>query len=105
MNPSLQAVTPSSSEAAASLSGSKSGSSGKLAIRVKVTRSKAWLEEYVKSNEPVKMFLAAVYNYHDSSGEFVAEAFHSLPSAKVRVANCPIDSQCGLTFYFVSLLE
>ena len=54
---------------------------------MKVTRSKAWLEEYVQSNDPVKIFLAAVYDYHDSSGEFVAEVFHELPSAKVRVAD------------------
>ena len=61
--------------------GSQSGA--KPAVRMKLTRSKAWLREYNSSDDPVKMLLAAVYDCHDLSGEFVAEPFHELPSAKV----------------------
>ena len=44
-------------------------------------RSQAWIQEYLTSNDPIKMFLAAVYDYHDAlSGEFIAEPFHQLPS-------------------------
>ena len=79
--PMTQAVTPTSSEL--STPGSKSGSSGRAALHVKVTRSKAWLAEYTQSVDPVKIYLAAVYDYHSASGEFVSEVFHELPSAKV----------------------
>ena len=79
--PMTQAVTPTSSEL--STPGSKSGSSGRAALHVKVTRSKAWLAEYTQSVDPVKIYLAAVYDYHSVSGEFVSEVFHELPSAKV----------------------
>ena len=52
---------------------------------MKVTRSKAWLAEYAQSVDPVKIYLAAVYDYHSMSGEFVSEVFHELPSAKVQL--------------------
>ena len=81
--PMTQAVTPTSSEL--STPGSKSGSSGRVALHVKVTRSKAWLAEYTQSVDPVKIYLAAVYDYHTVSGEFVSEVFHELPSAKVQL--------------------
>ena len=79
--PTTQAVAPTSSEL--STPGSKSGSSGRAALHVKVTRSKAWLAEYAQSVDPVKIYLAAVYDHHSVSGEFVSEVFHELPSAKV----------------------
>ena len=60
-------------------------SGGKLAIKVKLTRSKAWLQEYVSSENPIKIFLATVYDYHDPNGEYVAEPFQELPSAKVFI--------------------
>ena len=73
------------------LSGGKTGqfsssaqSSLRVQLRTKVTRSKAWLQEYVSSNEPLKMYLAAVYEHTDPTGVCVAEVFHELPSAKVR---------------------
>lgn len=52
-------------------------------MHVKVTRSKAWLAEYAQSADPVKIYLAAVYDYHSASGEFISEVFHELPSPKV----------------------
>ena len=51
---------------------------------VKATRSKAWLDEYTTSSDPIKIFLAAVYAYHDSNGEYIAQPFLELPSRKVR---------------------
>ena len=62
----------------------------------KTTRSKAWIDEYVNSNEPQKVYVALVYNYHDSNGEFIAGVFHALPSQKdypeyYRVISEPID--------------
>ena len=74
-------VSPKASTKAASFS----SSSGKLTIQVKLTRSKAWLEEYAASEDPIKMFLAAVYDHHDPMGELVAEPFHELPSPKVEL--------------------
>ena len=50
---------------------------------VKATRSKAWLDEYATSGDPVRIFLAAVYTYHDSNGEYIAQPFLDLPSRKV----------------------
>ena len=82
--PITQAVTPTSSELSVpGHAGSKSGSSRRAALHVKVTRSKAWLAEYAQSTDPVKIYLAAVYHYHSASGEFVSEVFHELPSPKV----------------------
>ena len=66
------------------LSSSKS-TSLQVHLRTKVTRSKAWLHEYILSNEPLKMFFAAVYEHTDPTGVCVAEVFHELPSAKVHV--------------------
>ena len=51
---------------------------------IKSTRSKAWLDEYLTSDDPIKLYLASVYTYHDSSGEYVAQPFLELPSRKVR---------------------
>lgn len=64
----------------------KTGQSGSSRIqqpRSKLTRSKAWLQDYLTSTDPLKMFLAAVYEHTDSTGVCVAEVFHELPSAKV----------------------
>ena len=76
--------------------GFKTGQTGKLPIRLKVTRSRAWVEEYSNSNDPVKMFMSAVYDYHDTSGSYVAEIFHELPSRQdypeyYRVITEPLD--------------
>ena len=60
-----------------------SSSSSRLPLSIKVTRSKAWLEGYLLSGDPLKMFLAAVYDYRDASGMSIAEVFHELPSVKV----------------------
>ncbi len=72
----------------------KSSSGGKASA--KGTRSRAWIDEYLGSDDPFKMYLAQVYNHHDSSGDYVAELFHSLPSRKeypeyYRVISEPID--------------
>ena len=49
--------------------------------RGKVTRSQAWIQEYLESGDPIKIYLASIYDYHDSStGEYVAEPFLQLPS-------------------------
>ena len=64
----------------------KTGQSGSSRIqqpRSKLTRSKAWLQDYLTSSDPLKMFLASVYEHTDSTGVCVAEVFHELPSAKV----------------------
>ena len=50
---------------------------------VKATRSKAWLDEYMYSGDPIKIFFADVYSYHDSNGEYIAQPFIDLPSRKV----------------------
>lgn len=50
---------------------------------VKTTRSKAWLDEYASSNDPIKIFFADVYSYHDNTGEYIAQPFIDLPSRKV----------------------
>ena len=63
--------------------GSSGSSSKAVALRVKVTRSKVWLQQFASSDDPVKIYLAAVYDYREPNGEFVAETFHELPSAKV----------------------
>lgn len=52
---------------------------------VKLTRSKAWLEEYNQSDDPVKILFSSVHSHHDSSGAFVAEPFLELPSKKASV--------------------
>lgn len=60
------------------------GSQSGTRVHMKLTRSRAWVEEYVSSGDPVKLLFATVYDYHDPSGEFVAEPFHELPSSKVQ---------------------
>ena len=52
---------------------------------MKLTRSKAWLEEYNQSDDPVKILFSSVHSHHDSSGAFVAEPFLELPSKKASV--------------------
>ena len=84
--------TPSSSPAQSTSSATSSAASKavpsftKLAgkhLKVKATRSKAWVESYGSSNDPIKILLAAVYSYHDNTGEYVAQPFIDLPSKKV----------------------
>lgn len=54
---------------------------GGVASSSKTTRSHAWIQDFLSSNDPVKMYLAAVYNYHDpATGDFTAEPFLQLPS-------------------------
>ena len=48
------------------------------------------------SDDPLRVYFALVYNFHDSSGDFVAEVFHALPSRKeypeyYRIITEPID--------------
>ena len=68
------------------LSAGKTGQSGssRLQLRTKLTRSKAWLQEYLTSEDPLKMYMAAVYEHTDPTGVCVAEVFHELPSVKVQ---------------------
>jgi protein polybromo-1 len=49
---------------------------------VKTTRSKAWLDEYASSDDPVKIYFGDVYSYHDNAGEYIAQPFIDLPSKK-----------------------
>ena len=77
-------------------SGSKTGSAGRPPLRLKVTRSRAWVQEYANSEDPVKIFMASVYDYHDPAGSYVAEIFHELPSRQdypeyYRVITEPLD--------------
>lgn len=58
-------------------------------LHSKVTRSKAWLQDYLSSADPLKMYLAAVYDHTDPFGVCVAEVFHELPSAKVVTLHTP----------------
>ena len=74
----------------------KTGSTGKIPVRVKLTRSRAWVEEYANSDDPVKIFMSSVYDFHDASGMYVAEIFHELPSRQeypeyYRVITEPLD--------------
>ena len=74
----------------------KTGSTGRLPVRLKVTRSRAWVEEYAESNDPVRIFMSSVYDYHDLTGVYVAEIFHELPSRQdypeyYRVITEPLD--------------
>ena len=62
----------------------QSSSSSRQQLRTKVTRSKAWLQEYLASDDPLKMYLAAVYDHTDPAGVCVAEIFYELPSSKVH---------------------
>ena len=39
------------------------GSPSGTRVRMKMTRSRAWVEEYASSNDPMKLLLAAVYDY------------------------------------------
>ena len=75
---------------------SSSSSTSRLQLRIKVTRSKAWLEDYLASGDPLKMYVAAVYDHRDTAGVCLAEVFHELPSAKdypeyYQVITEPID--------------
>lgn len=77
-------------------SGSKTGSASRPPLRLKVTRSRAWVEEYANSDDPLKIFMAAVYDHHDVTGTYVAEIFHELPSRQdypeyYRVITEPLD--------------
>ena len=73
------------------LSGSVSGRGGK------VTRSQAWIREYLEGEDPIKMYLAAVFDYHDTvTGDYVAEPFLLLPSPSLypdyyKVITQPMD--------------
>ena len=76
--------------------GTKPGSTGRPPVRLKVTRSRAWVEEYASSNDPVKIFMASVYDCHDAAGTYIAEIFHELPSRQeypeyYRVITEPLD--------------
>lgn len=95
----LSSNKPGSSSQSAQKTGqssSKAGSTGRPPLRLKVTRSRAWVEEYANSDDPVKIFMASVYDYHDVSGSYVAEVFHELPSRQdypeyYRVITEPLD--------------
>ena len=54
------------------------------ASKLKTTRSKAWLDQYSESADPIKVFFASVYTYHDGNGEHVSQPFLELPSRKVN---------------------
>jgi protein polybromo-1 len=75
----LQGLSSSSSSSGKT---SQSGLSRQQQPRSKLTRSKAWLQGYMSSGDPLKLFLAAVYEHTDSTGVCIAEVFHELPSAK-----------------------
>ena len=79
----LQGLSSSSSSSGKT---SQSGLSRQQQPRSKLTRSKAWLQGYMSSGDPLKLFLAAVYEHTDSTGVCIAEVFHELPSAKVSVS-------------------
>ena len=52
-----------------------------VSVKGKVTRSQAWIQEYLESDDPLKIYLATIYDYHDNNtGEYVAEPFLQLPS-------------------------
>jgi hypothetical protein len=77
-------------------SSSKGGAASRPPLRLKVTRSRAWVEEYASSDDPVKIFMASIYDYHDGTGSYVAEVFHELPSRQdypeyYRVITEPLD--------------
>ena len=77
-------------------SSSKGGAANRPPLCLKVTRSRAWVEEYASSDDPVKIFVASVYDYHDGAGSYVAEVFHELPSRQdypeyYRVITEPLD--------------
>ena len=63
----------------------------------KLTCSETWIHDYLASNDPMKMIIAAIHNYHDPVTEdFIAEPFHQLPSRSqypeyYRVIVQPID--------------
>ena len=44
----------------------------------------------MSSGDPLKMYLAAVYEYMDPVGVCVAEVFHELPSAKVHIQSMSV---------------
>lgn len=49
---------------------------------LKISDPESWVQDYLASDDPIKKFIAAVFNFHDHSGDFVAEPFHQLPSRK-----------------------
>ena len=58
-------------------------SSKRLSNAGKTTRSKAWLDEYLSSDDPIKIYFADIFSYHDSNGDYISQPFIDLPSAKV----------------------
>ena len=93
--PSPVQATPTGSKSTPTLSksasvASKSVSSPALPqkqVKIKTTRSKAWLEGYRASDDPIRIFYADVYSYHDAGGEYIAQPFIEMPSRKVHVMN------------------
>lgn len=77
--------------------GVKKPAGGVVGGRGKPTRVQGLVQEYSCSDDPVKLFLAAVYNYHDpGSREYVAEPFIHLPPRALypeyyKVITQPID--------------
>ncbi|XP_019864490.1 PREDICTED: protein polybromo-1-like [Amphimedon queenslandica] len=63
-------------------SGSAPTSSKRLSNAGKTTRSKAWLDDYLSSDDPIKIYFADIYSYHDSNGDYISQPFIDLPSAK-----------------------
>lgn len=58
-------------------------SSKRLSNAGKTTRSRAWLDEYTSSGDPIKIYFADIFSYHDGNGDYVSQPFIDLPSAKV----------------------
>ncbi len=89
--------TPKSSASKSSIrKGSTPTSSASKSSAAKIPDPEAWVQEYLASDDPVKKFMAAVFNFHDHSGDLVAEPFHQLPSREeypeyYRVITQPID--------------
>ena len=61
------------------------------------TKSKAWLEEYGQSDDPMKILFSSVYSYHDPTGVFVAEPFLELPPKKVVSLAYPCTTRFNVT--------
>ena len=65
--------------------------------RSKASRQQPWIQEYLTSEDPIKIYLAAVCSYMEpGSGEHVAEPFLQLPSRTLypeyyRVITQPMD--------------
>ena len=77
--------------------GGKKSAGGVAGGRGKPTRVQGLVQEFSCSDDPVKIFLAAVFNYHDpGSREYVAEPFVHLPPRALypeyyKVITQPID--------------